>query len=147
MPLTDTALRAAKPTDKPYKIADGGGLFLLDNPTGSRLWRLKYRVDGREKLLAIGAYPDVTLAKARERRDEARRKLADGIDPSEVKKQAKQEATAASRNTLRVIAEEHLAKLEREGLSPITLGKRRWLRPRRVLGGAGENDAMVVGLS
>jgi hypothetical protein len=63
MALSDTSIRAAKPKDKPYKMADAGGLFLLVNPTGSKLWRLKYRIDGREKLLAIGAYPAVTLGR------------------------------------------------------------------------------------
>ncbi|HVZ03560.1 tyrosine-type recombinase/integrase, partial [Hyphomicrobium sp.] len=127
MPLTDTAIRRTKPAARPYKLADGGGLFLLINPTGSRLWRLKYRVDGREKLLAIGPYPDVTLAKARERRDDAKKTIADGGDPSARKKQARKEAKAAETNTFRAIAEEHLAKLAREGLAEITLGKRRWL--------------------
>jgi integrase len=127
MPLTDTAIRNAKPAEKPFKLADGGGLFLLINPAGSRLWRLKYRVDGREKLLAIGPYPDVTLAKARERREEARRLLANGADPSAIKKQSRHEARAATENTFRAVAEEHLAKLEREGLAEITLAKRRWL--------------------
>ena len=127
MPLTDTAIRSAKPAAKPCKLADGGGLFLLINPTGSRLWRLKYRVDGREKLLAMGAYPDVSLAKARERRDEARKTIADGGDPSERKKRARQEAKSAETNTFRAVAQEHLAKLTREGLAEVTLGIRRWL--------------------
>ena len=127
MPLTETAIRNAKPGTKPYKLADGGGLYLLVNPTGSRLWRLKYRVSGREKVLAIGAYPDVLLAKARERRTEARRQLVEGVDPSAFKKQERQKAKAAVTNTFRSIAEEHLAKLAREGLADITLNKRRWL--------------------
>ena len=127
MALTELTVRAAKPTAKPYKLADGGGLYLLVNPTGSRLWRLKYRVGGREKLLAIGPYPDVTLAKARERRTEARRQLADGVDPSALKKEARQKAKPAVTNTFRTIAEEHLTKLKREGLADITLNKRRWL--------------------
>lgn len=65
MSLSDAGVRNAKPADKPFKLFDGGGLFLLVNPTGSRVWRLKYRVDGREKLLTIGPYPAVSLAKAR----------------------------------------------------------------------------------
>ncbi|MFS8035676.1 tyrosine-type recombinase/integrase [Xanthobacter sp. AM11] len=127
MPLTDTALRTAKAVDKPYKMADGAGLYLLVNPTGSRLWRLKYRIEGREKLLAIGSYPDVSLAKARERREEARRLIAAGADPSALKKQTREEAKAAPGNTFRAVACEHLAKLTREGLADITLAKRRWL--------------------
>jgi hypothetical protein len=121
------AIRSAKPAAKPYKLADAGGLYLLVNPTGSRLWRLKYRIGGREKVLAIGAYPDIPLAKARDRRTEARRQLANGIDPSAFKKEARQKAKAAVTNTFRSIAEEHLAKLGREGLADITLNKRRWL--------------------
>lgn len=127
MPLTDMSIRAAKPASKPYKLADGGGLFLLINPSGSRFWRLKYRVTGREKLLAIGAYPDVSLAKARERRDEARKSIANGDDPSALKKQARTKAKAAETDTFYAVSEEHLAKLTREGLAEITLTKRRWL--------------------
>jgi hypothetical protein len=80
MPLSDTAVRAAKPQEKPFKLADGGGLFLLVNPKGAKWWRIKYRFDGREKLLSFGTYPDVTLKVARERREEARKLLAAGID-------------------------------------------------------------------
>jgi integrase len=127
MPLTDTAIRNARLKDKSYKLTDGFGLYLLVNPTGSRLWRMKYRIEGREKLLAIGPYPDVSLAKARERRDDARKTLAYGADPSALKKQARNEAKAAPANTFRAVAEEHLAKLAREGRAEVTLAKRRWL--------------------
>lgn len=127
MSLTDTAIRAAKPAERPYKLADSGGLFLQVAPNGSRLWRLKYRVDGREKLLAIGAYPVVTLAKARERRDEAKALLAEGIDPSRHKREAKRAAEAAASNTFRMIAEELVDKLRREGRAEITIAKKIWL--------------------
>ena len=80
--LTDTKIRNAKAREKHYKLGDAGGLFLLVRSTGSKLWRLKYRFNKREQLLSLGAYPDVGLAKARERRDEARTLLADGINPS-----------------------------------------------------------------
>jgi integrase len=86
MALTDTAIRNAKPKAAPYKAADGGGLYLLTKPTGGKLWRLDYRHAGKRKTLALGSYPDVTLANARERRDEARRLLAEGIDPGELRK-------------------------------------------------------------
>ena len=79
--LTDPAVRQAKPKEKPYKLADGCSMYLLVMPTGGRLWRLDYRHNGTRRTLALGSYPDVSLAKARERRDEARRLLADGIDP------------------------------------------------------------------
>ncbi|MCU7808554.1 MAG: tyrosine-type recombinase/integrase [Candidatus Thiodiazotropha sp. (ex Semelilucina semeliformis)] len=89
MALTDTAVRNAKPKDKAYKLFDGGGLFLLVNPKGSRYWRLKYRFKGKEKLLALGVYPDISLKIARDRRDTARTQVALGIDPSEVRKATK----------------------------------------------------------
>jgi integrase len=82
MALVDTALRGLKPENKPKKYSDGGGLFLLVNPNGSRLWRLAYRFDGKQKTLAFGAYPKVTLADARALRDRAKKALADGIDPA-----------------------------------------------------------------
>lgn len=89
MPLTDSAIKTAKPADKPYKLADGLGLYLLVNPNGSRLWRIKYRVDGKEKTLSLGSYPDLSLVKARQCRTEARQKMADGIDPGAHKKASK----------------------------------------------------------
>ncbi|WP_296271195.1 integrase arm-type DNA-binding domain-containing protein [Pseudomonas sp. UBA6323] len=85
-PLTDSAIKAAKPKDKPYKLADGQGLYLEVMPGGSKLWRLKYSYAGKEKRLALGAYPTVPLQQARRRRDEARQQLADGVDPGEQKK-------------------------------------------------------------
>lgn len=75
MPLTDKAVKNAKAGDKPVKLFDGGGMFLLVTPAGQRYWRLKYRVNGKEKLLALGVYPDVSLAVARKKRDEARESL------------------------------------------------------------------------
>ncbi|MBF0294532.1 MAG: tyrosine-type recombinase/integrase [Magnetococcales bacterium] len=81
MPLTDTAIRTTKPTDKVVKISDGNGLFLQINPNGSRYWRLAYRFGGKQKLMALGVYPEVSLKQARERRDEARKLMADGTDP------------------------------------------------------------------
>ncbi|MET6334002.1 tyrosine-type recombinase/integrase [Serratia marcescens] len=107
----------AKPQDKPYKLADGGGLYLLVNTNGSRYWRLKYRVMGREKLLSIGVYPDISLAVARQKRDEARKVLAEGNDPSAVKKAEKQAKKIAAENTFESIAREwHKAKADRWSL-------------------------------
>lgn len=85
-PLTDSAIKVAKPKDKPYKLADGQGLYLEVMPGGSKLWRLKYSYAGKEKRLALGAYPTVPLQQARRRREEARQQLAEGIDPAEQKK-------------------------------------------------------------
>ena len=81
MALTDTAVRGAKPGNRPYKIYDRDGLFLLINPSGSKLWRWRYRFDGKEKLMALNEYPVVNLAQARERQFAARKKLADGSIP------------------------------------------------------------------
>ena len=107
--LTDTAVRNAKPKDKPYKLTDEKALHLLVTPAGGKLWRFKYRVGGTEKLLALGAYPDVSLIRAREKRDEARRLLADGIDPA-AKRKAEKLATA---DTFRAVAEEFLTQREK----------------------------------
>lgn len=81
MPLTETAIKKAKPGDKPIKLSDGRGMYLLVNPVGSKLWRWKYRVLGKEKVLSLGAYPDVSLAQARDGVDKARKTLAAGDDP------------------------------------------------------------------
>lgn len=117
MPLTDVKVRTAKPLNKPYKLADGGGLYLLVNTNGSRYWRLKYRILGREKLLSIGVYPDVSLALARQKRDEARRSLAAGDDPGAIKKAEKQAKKIAIANTFEAIAREwHKAKADRWSL-------------------------------
>ena len=94
--LTDTAIKNAKPKDKPYKLSDGGGMYLEVAPGGGKLWRLKYRFQGKEKRLALGAYDAVSLKNARQRRDEAKELLAKGVDPGEQKKAAKATAAAES---------------------------------------------------
>jgi len=108
MPLTDTAIRTAKPGEKPYKLADEKGLFLLVSPNGSKWWRLKFRVDGKEKLLSLGTYPETGLKKARADRDEARGMLADGIDPSEHRKASKAAREALAANSFEIICREWL---------------------------------------
>jgi integrase len=121
MPLTEMAIRQAKPAPRATKLFDGRGLFLLVQPTGSRYWRFKYRINGKEKLLALGVYPDVPLKLARERREEARRLMDSGIDPS-----AKRQAEKISRSdTFEAIAREWLALQERR-LSPATYSKAQW---------------------
>ena len=89
MKLSDVGVRKAKLKIKPYKMADGGGLFLLVQPSGSKYWRLAYRFEGKQKILAFGVYPDVSLVQARENRDAARKLLATGIDPGENRKAKK----------------------------------------------------------
>ncbi|EHP41242.1 cp4-like integrase [Cupriavidus basilensis OR16] len=106
MPLTDVSVRNAKPKEKPYKLADGLGMYLEITPGGSRYWRLKYRIAGKEKRLALGVYPAVSLAQARTARDEARKLIAAGIDPSKAKQEAKQAAAVAHASTFEVIARE-----------------------------------------
>ena len=108
MPLTDTTIRTAKPSEKPYKLADEKGLFLLINPNGSKWWRLKYRVSGKEKLLSFGTYPDVGLKDARSKRDDARKLLADGVDPGQNRKAQKATKAELVGNSFEVIAREWL---------------------------------------
>lgn len=110
MPLTDITVRNAKPTDKAQKLSDAGGLYLLVHPNGSKYWRLKYRFLGKEKVLAIGIYPPVTLAEARISRDDAKKLLANGKDPSGVKQSIKAEARLEAANTFEAIAREWLGK-------------------------------------
>lgn len=127
MALSDTAIRAAKHGSKPIKLADERGLFLLVQPSGGKLWRLKYRFEGKEKKLSLGRYPDVSLKEARLRRDAAREKIASGIDPGAEKREAKvQEAVDAS-SRFEVVANEYLDKAEREGREAVTIKKSRWL--------------------
>lgn len=97
--LTDTQARKAKPAERPYKLADSGGLFLLVSPTGNRSWRLKYRYAMKEKLLTFGSYPDISLAAAREARDAAKRSLREGRDPGVEKKQAVAARALSADNT------------------------------------------------
>jgi integrase len=104
MSLTDLEVRRAAPREKTYRISDGRGMYLEVAPTGGKYWRLKYRFNAREKRLALGVYPDVTLAQARRKRDEARAMLADGIDPSQAKKEKKRLTLLSSTNTFKVVA-------------------------------------------
>ena len=123
--LTDTKIRNAKPGQRPIKLSDAGGLHLLITPRGSKLWRAAYRFGGKQKTLAIGIYPAVSLKAAREQRDEAKRLLAQGIDPAAQRRLAKQ--VGATGNTFRAVAAEVVAKQEKEGRAVTTLEKLRWL--------------------
>ena len=124
--LIDTRIRQAKARERDYKLSDYEGLYLLVRKTGAKLWRMNYRFGGKQKSLALGVYPAVTLADARERRDAARKLLANGADPS-VKRRLEKIAAAAGGNSFREVAEELLSKRGREGLRDNTMQKNRWL--------------------
>lgn len=110
MPLTDTAIRAAKPCKKPIKLSDEKGLYLLLNPSGSRWWRMDYRFSGKRKTLSMGVYPDVGLKEARERRDIARKQLTNDIDPAEHRKLNKSAKLDRAVNSFEVVAREWFTK-------------------------------------
>lgn len=115
MALSDVAIRNAKPRAKPYKMGDSLGLFLLVQPSGGKLWRQKYRMDGREKKLGIGTYPEVSLSEARRRRDEAREMIAAGKDPSREKQRDRLRARESVGDTFALIAKEYCDKRKRDG--------------------------------
>lgn len=127
MALTEMAVRKAKPQPKAYKLGDSGGLFLHVQPNNSKLWRMKYRYLGKEKLLSFGPYPLVSIAQARAKRDEAKRALLQDIDPSAQKKLQKLAAESASRQTFKLIVQEYLEQMEAKGSAKSTLNKTRWL--------------------
>jgi len=117
MPLTDTEIRKSKPGEKPYRLSDANSLFLWVTPAGGKLWRWAYEFEGREKLMSLGKYPIVTLSETRERRDEARKLLSNGLDPMAKRKQAKTEERTQTEGSFKSIASlwlDHWA----EGKSP-----------------------------
>lgn len=109
MPLTDAKAKNAKPREKSHKLADGGGMYLLVDPKGGKYWRLKFRFEGKERVLALGTYPEVSLAEAREKRELARKRLASGIDPGAVKKAQKAAKAAETKNGFEIVAREWYA--------------------------------------
>src|SRR6185437_8151252 len=117
MALTDAKLRSLKPQKADFKLADGGGLHLLVKSTGGKLWRLSYRFDKKQKTLALGAYPIVSLLDARQARDLAKRQLAKGLDPSGERKAKKQERSEAVANTFKIVANEWF-ELKEAGWAP-----------------------------
>lgn len=124
MALSDVKCRNVRPSSKLQKLSDGGGLQLWVQPTGGRLWRFAYRFGGKQKLLALGAYPTVSLADARQARDEAKRLLVAGVDPMQDRKEKK---TGSTDETFRAIADEYVRRLEREGRADTTITKTKWL--------------------
>src|SRR5450432_616905 len=139
MPLSEIVIRQAKPGPKAIKIFDGRGLYLLLSPNGSRGWRFKYRVDGREKLISFGIYPDVPLKLARDRREEARQQLAAGIDPGAKRKAEK----VAQGDTFEAIAREWLA-LQEPKLAPATFAKARWTLETLIFPGLGKRPIAKI---
>jgi len=127
MALSDTSIRAAKPRAAQYKLFDEGGLFLIVRPSGGKLWRLKYRHIGKEQQLSLGIFPAVGLKEARKRRDDARKLIAEGVNPAFEKKRAAVQASLGAANTFKAVADELIAKREREGLKDITTAKAQWL--------------------
>ena len=127
MPLTDVSVRKAKGRATPYKLTDGGGLYLLVHSGDARYWRMDYRWGGKRRTLAFGVYPSVSLAEAREKRNQAKKLLASGADPSARRKLERLAAKTVAHNTFRLISEEWIGKLAREGRACATLGKIKWL--------------------
>jgi integrase len=126
--LTDAQVRALKPKETPFKVADGAGLYLLVQPNGSKLWRMAYRFVGKQKTLYFGIYDTVSLSDARARRDDAKRQLRSGEDPGAVVKAKKAAVVAATANTFRAVAADWFQKkMVKEGKSPSTLNKSRWV--------------------
>jgi integrase len=127
MTLSVVAIKAAKGRDKPYKLTDSDGLYLLVTPTGGRYWRMNYRHLSKQKTLSFGVWPDTGLAEAREQRDAARKVLAQGNDPAERIKLERIAATVAASNSFKAVADEWLVKKEREGSADATMKKSRWV--------------------
>ena len=125
--LTYIQINAAKPREKAWSLSDSQGLYLVIQPNGSKLWRFKYRFLDKQKNLHLGGWPTISLADARVRRDEARKKIAEGVDPALEKKRARIAAKYAAANTFEAVAREWLEKCERDGLAPVTVDKIRWL--------------------
>lgn len=127
MALTALAIRNARPRAKTYKLGDGHSLYLLVMPNGAKYWRLSYRFNGKQRALALGVWPEVSLADARVKRDSARKMLAEGIDPFVEKKRRKLRANLDANVTFRAVAEEWLVKITREERAEVTLRKIQWL--------------------
>src|ERR1700694_4032674 len=126
--LTDAAIRRIQPGPKPFKKADALGLYMLIQPSGSRLWRLNYTVAGRQKTLALGVYPEISLSEARQAGDTATRRLRQGVDPGVVVREEKQAAVAARAHSFSAIADDwQQRKMVAEGKSKSTLDRVRWL--------------------
>ena len=125
--LTDAKIRALKPKDKAYKVSDFGGLYINVTAKGSKLWRLKYRFNGKEGKLSFGPYPDISLKEARSLKDQARSQLANGLNPSLVKRKTIADELGRTEHTFNKVADQFMHKSEKDGKSTATLKKLEWL--------------------
>lgn len=125
--LTQVGVLAAKPREKPYKLSDWNGLYLLIETNGSKLWRFRYQFDRKEKMLSFGSYPDVSIAQARQKRDDARSVLAGGVDPARKREQDRIAASIAAANTFGIVAAEYLDRMQVENAAESTVAKNKWL--------------------
>lgn len=148
MALTTAQIRALKSNEKPFKVADGKGLYIEVFPNGSKLWRWKYRYGGKEKRLALGSFPEVGVAEARRKRDDERAKLHLGVDPALERKRARLAAKSGASNTFADVANEYINKMEAEGRAAATLNKAKWflslLQPAIGVMPIGEIDAPLL---
>lgn len=135
--LSDTAIKGARPRQKRYKLFDERGLYMIVTPDGGRWWRFKYKLGGREKLLSLGTYPDVSLQRARQKRDEARKLVVDGVDPSAERRAAKD----AQADTFRALAEEWFGK---QHFAPATREKARWTLDDLIYPYIGNRPVMLI---
>ncbi|MDG5487750.1 Arm DNA-binding domain-containing protein [Sphingomonas sp. BGYR3] len=124
--LSVVGIKSLRPKDRPYKVADSDGLFLLVQPSGALLWRYRYKILCQERKLSLGAFPKITLAEARKKRDAVRAQLEDGIDPVEQKRQRQLAAEQSAQTTFALVATEYIDKMRAEGKSPATLKKAEW---------------------
>ena len=127
MALTDLKIRSLRPKGRVYQSPSDRGLYLEVHPNGSKLWRYKYRFLGKQKRLALGRYPEIGLAEARHRRDEARKTLNAGTDPLAARKREKLVANFNAANSFEELANEYINKMERDGRANVTIEKARWL--------------------
>jgi integrase len=127
MALSQFAIDRAKPKARPYMLSDGDGLHLLLRASGNKLWRLRYRFDGKANMISLGSFPEISLLDARKKRDEAKRLLSNGVNPSLTRKMERLTAAAEARNTFGAVADEYVANLEKQDMADQTVTKNRWL--------------------
>ncbi|MDV3459238.1 tyrosine-type recombinase/integrase [Sphingomonas sp. HF-S4] len=140
--LTVVQVQSLKPAERPFKVFDSDGLYLLVQPSGALLWRFRYRCCGIERKLSLGSFPDVTLQQARRKRDAAKGELEDGFDPVEAKRQKRLQNELAAKTTFGLVAEEYIQKMEREARAPATIKKARWFL--ELLGGLSKRPIASV---